>query len=211
MLDLDRQADLSKIYLSADHPDATILELLKKKKTLPEVLVPITDNLSLIPGSQDIDTFNFRYSKQILLRYLKELPATDIVLIDHPPALNPVTVSAFAASDEVLIVNDCEPFSMQNLNCLLRDLEAIKTGRQSNLHILGILINRVDGRRILSKKMLTACHQAFGSIVFNSYISNDTAIPNSIDRKVPLRQLNWQSRTVKQIIASLMRYWKGWI
>jgi hypothetical protein len=35
--------------------------------------------------------------------------------------------------------------------------------------------------------------------VFNSYISNDRAIPNSIDRKIPLRQLNWQSRTIKQI------------
>jgi MinD-like ATPase involved in chromosome partitioning or flagellar assembly len=87
-------ADLSKIYLITDRSDATILELLKRKKTLPEVLVQITENLSLIPGSQDIDTFNFRYSKQALSRYLKELPEDmDIILIDHPPALNPIGIS----------------------------------------------------------------------------------------------------------------------
>ena len=200
MIDLDRQADLTKIYLPTDHSNATILDLLQRKKTIKEVLVSITENLSIIPESQDIDTFSFRYSKQVLSRYLKELPAdTNIVLIDHPPALNSVTASAFAASDEVLIVSDCEPFSMQNLNYLLRDLETIQANEHPNLHILGILINRVDLRRKLSKRMLAAYRHTFGEVVFNSYISNDTAIPNSIDRKISLRQLNWQSRTIKQI------------
>jgi chromosome partitioning protein len=88
---------------------------------------------------------------------------------------------------------------MQNLDCLLRDLEAIKAKDQPNLHILGIIINRVDLRRNLSKKMLAAYRYTLGDAVFESYISNDTAISNSIDRKMPLRLLNWQSRIVKQL------------
>lgn len=45
-----------------------------------------------------------------------------------------------------------------------------------------------------------AYRHTFGDVVFNSYISNDKAIPNSIDREIPLRQLKWRSRTtIKQV------------
>jgi chromosome partitioning protein len=78
-------------------------------------------------------------------------------------------------------------------------LKAIKTKDQPNLHILGIIINRVDLRCNISKRMLATYRYTFGDSVFESYISNDTAIPNSIDRKMPSRLLNWQSRIAKKI------------
>lgn len=85
------------------------------------------------------------------------------------------------------------------MNHLLQDLEAIKAKVQPNLHILGIVMNRIDLRRRLTKKLLAKCQQIFGKTLFTSFISNDTAIPNSIHRGLPLRGLNWQSKTVKQM------------
>ena len=68
------------------------------------------------------------------------------------------------------------------------------------LRVLGIVMNKIDLRRNLTKKTLKACHEAFGQpqTILRTTISIDTAIPNAHAQKIPVRKLHWRSRTVSQ-------------
>ena len=109
--------------------------------------------------------FDFSGTEGILLHYLKQeyLKYVDFVIIDHPPALSESALAGFVASDEVVIVSDAEEFSVANLGQLLDDLAHIKEAMKCNLHILGILVNKIDRRRKLTTVMVNELYKSFGN------------------------------------------------
>lgn len=91
----------------------------------------------------------------------------------------------------MLIVTDVETFGLTNLNDLVEDILAISSELNSNLSIVGIIANKVDLRRNLTKKKLGQLQLAMKEELFETYISNDTSIPTSHDEGVPVRQIPW--------------------
>ena len=79
-------------------------------------------------------------------------------------------------------------------------VKAIKSAFRPELRVLGIVMNKIDQRRNLTKKTLKACNEAFGKskALLHTTISIDTAIPNAHAQKIPVRKLHWRSRTVSQ-------------
>ena len=57
MLDLDRQTDLTDIFLPDGNKGPNIVDLLQKKCTVEEATVTLSENLSIIPGSKFISKF----------------------------------------------------------------------------------------------------------------------------------------------------------
>ncbi len=200
VIDLDNQRDLTKTLSPVDdYTGSTIIDLLQKKCKVSAALIPVTDNLSLIPGSPDVSTFAFNGSEKALLRIVEALKQKfDFIIIDHPPSLHEIAKAGYVASDYVLVVSEAEPFSVANLDQLLKALAGIKTDFQLNLKVLGIVMNKIDMRRNLTKSTLNSCRQAFGNDVFDSMISTDTSIPNALHRCVSLRKLQWYSRSIGQ-------------
>lgn len=200
MIDLDPQCDLSKIYLNNEN-GKTILEVLKGNCDIENAAVEIADNLYLVPGNKDMGHYKNVKGDAVLKEKLKHegLGEVDFVIIDHPPNLNEGALEGFKASDEALVVTDPETFSIENLDNLLEDLAVIKNDMNSKLHILGVAINRVDLRRKLTKKKIKELKSILKEEVFKTHISNDTAIPISLDEKVPIRKLHYRSSVVSQI------------
>ena len=200
MMDLDCQCDLTKVY----QPDAAgpnILDVLQKKCRIADALIEVEENLYLIPGSRYISQYNFTGSEQALLRFTKyfDKKGFDFVILDHPPSLHDVALAGYVASDEVLLVCQAESFSVQDMDQLLEDLNVIKeTFNHPELHVLGIAMNRIDNRRKLTNTILNKCRSVFRKNILQNTISNDTAIPNSLHKNLPVRNLHWRSRTVSQ-------------
>ena len=198
-IDLDNQLDLTKTLSPTSSIGPTIIDLLQKKCKVSAALLPISNNLSLIPGSQDISKFTFKGSEQALQRIVEVLKQKfDFIIIDHPPALHEIATAGYIASDYVLVVSEAEPFSVGNLNQLMKELGDIKAAFQPKLKILGIVMNKIDMRRNLTKSTLSNCRKVFGNNVFGNMISTDTSIPNALHRCVPLRKLQWYSRSIGQ-------------
>ena len=200
LLDLDRQTDLTDVFLPDGYKGPNIVDLLQKKCTVDEATVTITDHLAIIPGSKAINKFHFKGSEGALVPVTKHLAskAVDFVLLDHPPAFHNAAFAGFVASDEILIVSEVEKFSIKNLKELMVDLSWIKKKYQPTLHILGVALNKIDNRRCLTQAMLSKCRSAFGKAVFETTIGNNTSIPNSLDKNMPVRNLHWRSPTVSQ-------------
>lgn len=205
MLDLDSQCDLTRVYLPEEQPLLSILDVLQKTCAPAKALIDVGDRLQLLPGHLGIGQFGFNGSEYILQKVVKGIrkAGSDFVLLDHPPSLHAAALAGYAASDYVLIVSEAEAFSVDNLAQLLTDLEAIKQAYNPALSVLGIVMNKIDLRRKLTKRTLRDCRTAFAAsrILFDATLSTDTAIPNAHERRVPVRRLPWYSRSIRQFAA----------
>ncbi len=117
-----------------------------------------------------------------------------IVLIDCPPSLSLLTVNALVAADSYLVpLESGSTFSMDGYEDLEELVEEVRTVN-SNLRMLGILINQYDGRKTLHKEMFEAITARFGDLIlkptikFTAKIEEAPAVKKSIfqhDRKSP--------------------------
>lgn len=199
-IDLDEQCDLTKVLLEKVD-DSGISQIIEKQIGIEDTIYTVYDQLDMISGSKDvvhISSTSENMSIKDALDLVKE--EYDYVLIDHPPNLNEASLQGLLASDNVLIVTDVEAFGMVNLSDLVDDLLAISSELNPNLKILGIVANKVDLRRNLTKKKLKELEDTLGDDLFETYISNDTSIPTSHDSKVPVREIPWRSRVVNQFV-----------
>lgn len=203
IIDMDSQCDLTKVYLPNNHQHPTILDVLKGNTTIGNACHEVREDLYLIPGDKNLDTFNLKKSPMLLKRLLQQSlelkeGQVEVVIIDTPPGVNDSATMAYAAADHVLLVTNPETFGMENISLMIGELTNIKNTLNKKLNILGIAINKVDNRRKLAKYLQKELRKIFYGHVFNTYISNDTAIPTSQHRSKHVRELGWQSKVVGQ-------------
>ncbi len=78
----------------------------------------------------------------------------DFVVIDTPPALNILTVNAYVASDGLIVPMEAEVLSLVGITQLQETIETVRSTFNPHLKVLGILINKFNGRLTLSKDIL---------------------------------------------------------
>ena len=78
----------------------------------------------------------------------------DFVIIDTPPALNILTVNAYVASSGLIVPMEAEVLSLVGITQLQETIETVRATFNPNLKVLGILINKYNGRLSLSRDIL---------------------------------------------------------
>ena len=78
----------------------------------------------------------------------------DFVIIDTPPALNLLTVNAYVASTGLIVPMEAEVLSLVSVTQLQETIDTVRDSFNPNLKVLGILINKFNGRLTLSKDIL---------------------------------------------------------
>ena len=78
----------------------------------------------------------------------------DYVIIDTPPALNILTVNAYVASSGLIVPMEAEVLSLVGITQLQETIETVRATFNPHLKVLGILINKFNGRLTLSKDIL---------------------------------------------------------
>ncbi len=78
----------------------------------------------------------------------------DFIIIDTPPALNILTINAYVASTGLIIPMEPEILSLVGVSQLRDTYENIKSYYNPNLRVLGILMNRFNGRFRLHQDVL---------------------------------------------------------
>jgi len=202
VVDLDQQCDLTKLlYREANPPQHDIVDLLKGQCKVLEACSKVKDNLHIIPGSKNLKFYKRKGETRLrnLLKdeYLKEV---DIIIIDNPPSTNEITLLGYVAATDVLIVTESESFSTENIGTFMEDLMGIKETMNPNLSVVGIVANKIDQRRTLTKQALNELRRVFGKDLLQTYISNNTAVPNSIQQRKTLRELGWSNPALSQIM-----------
>lgn len=125
----------------------------------------------------------------------------DVVLLDCPPSLGHLTVSALAAADGVLVPLQCEYFALEGVSELLTTIRRIQTGTNPRLGIAGILLTMYDERTNLSKQVAAEVRTHFEGKVFQTVIPRNIRLAEAPSHGQPILQYDIKSRGAEAYLA----------
>lgn len=130
-----------------------------------------------------------RIGKEMVLRSALEVPRThyDYVVVDCPPSLSTLAVASLAACNAVIIPCELSPIAIRGLEHLVRALAEVHQRLNSDLHMLGMVVNRVDMRNTrLNTDAWAELERLAGGLLFKTWIRTSTALPLSQAEGVPI-------------------------
>ena len=87
----------------------------------------------------------------------------DVVLIDCPPGMTPLTMNALVAADRVLVPTQLDFLSVAGLAVLLETVEEVREYDNPELRYLGIVGTQADERTRHAREVRAQLEQLFGA------------------------------------------------
>ncbi len=187
LVDLDPQAALSaSAGIPVAHLTASVYQTLIDEHVDPRGIIHETlSGVDVLPATIDlaaaeVELVNMTLRELVLRDVLEQLrPRYDHILIDCPPSLGLLTINALAASDRVIIPQQCEYLATRGLTLLLKTLEKVKARLNRNLEVEGILPTMFDGRTTHANEVLGELRTAFPGQVFDVVIKDSVRVKES--------------------------------
>jgi chromosome partitioning protein len=138
--------------------------------------------LDLLPGSRtfrDVEALTSEDKDQAARlrdRLGRGFSSYDYVLIDCPPSLGPLTRTALASCDEVLMPIQCEFFAMEGLTLMISTIGQILQQAGHTLRFGGIVLTMYDQSLELTREVDQEVREFFGEIVFSTVVPRDVAV-----------------------------------
>lgn len=206
-IDLDGQGHLTK-FLGIDTTDRnTVLELLKKEAKFLETVAK-TGYGDIVPSDSALQSNMLVFAQDPLFLYrirdmLAELENVyDFILLDCPPAVNQVTMAALIAVNYLIIPTEAEKFSIDGVKEIIETVRTVKSMPNQSLKVLGLLITKYHGRRILTRNaeqvLVSVAKTHFDSKVFNTKISFMSDIPYSQAQNLSVSDFKPKSKSAKE-------------
>ena len=182
MIDLDPQANLSK-GLGVEAPSNTIQGVLFDEYPIEEAVVPINDNLLLVPCTKALANFEIEMLNEIGREYIlkNKLSALnqqcDYVILDSPPSLGLLTINALSAADSVYVPIHAQKYSLDGLQEVLETINKIKEFINPNLSFKGAYFNQYDARKLLTRALTDEVKEMIGEEqLLKTYIRVNVAL-----------------------------------
>jgi pilus assembly protein CpaE len=188
LLELSPQMGMVAAYLDAQ-PRSTTYDLLSNIQRLDlddfrDSLTPITDQLSIIPGAQQLLAPRDVSGRDVLqlIDYAKRLAST--IVIDLPNSYSDVYFEVLASASHVLLVGEQKLPSIRALKVIWDTLERDIGLGASNLERT-IVINRFSPK--MKDYSLDVIEKALGVEPIYTIANDHPAVSGSINRGRPLR------------------------
>jgi chromosome partitioning protein len=175
-IDLDPQGNLTQhAGFDPERISPTIYDALKAEVDgLPAnvrlAIHPAAEGFHLLPSQPELSLIelslmNTLSREQVLAALLEPLRDDyDFILIDCSPSLNLLVINALTAADGVIIPIQTEYLAARGAFMLLSTIETIRRKKLNpELRIEGILLTMADTRTTLTRDILAAVEQQFGS------------------------------------------------
>ncbi|WP_216323744.1 ParA family protein [Deinococcus aestuarii] len=178
LLDMDPQGNASS-GLGLRGQERGLYEALDEPGRVPELIQPSGQpGLDVLPATPDLAGAGVELAgdPEALTRLLARVEGYDLVLIDAPPSLGPLTVNVLAAADALLIPLQAEYFALEGLAGLMETVERVRGGLNPRLRVLGVAITMFDGRTNLGQEVETMVRQHFGELVFWSVVPRNVRL-----------------------------------
>ena len=184
LIDLDPQANLtSGVGLDSNEISYSIAEVLMGEvdlaTTRAETSLP---GLNIIPSNDAMLTINRQLYQMPeyeyrLRRVLQAAAVQDyqVVLLDCPPSVGPLTFNALTAADLLIIPTQCEFFSIQALTDMFELIRLIRKRTNPEL-AYRLLVTMFDRRGTFHTRMLEQMRTYFDVGLLNTIIGFDTKL-----------------------------------
>lgn len=144
--------------------------------------------LRVLPATPDLAGAGVELAEDpdALARLLASVSGYDVVLIDAPPSLGPLTVNVLAASDALLIPLQAEYYALEGLAGMMETVERVQGGLNPRLKVLGVVLTMFDGRTNLSQEVESMVRQHFGELVFWSVVPRNVRLSEAPSYAKPI-------------------------
>lgn len=178
VIDMDPQANAT-FSLGLKKQDQTIYQVLAFQDDIRK-MVQSLGQMDIVPSSVHLAGFekNNEVGKEFILQESLEgiKPEYDYILIDCPPSLGALTISALTASDFVIIALQPEFLALQGMTDFIKILRTVKTRMNNNLDLLGIVATQYDNRKVLHRDVLEHAKNQYGEAIFETLIRGNIAL-----------------------------------
>lgn len=171
VVDLDPQACLSfSLGVDPEDLDASVHDVMTGRASAADVVLTTAEGMDLVPATvalarAEADLAATPAREQAVGRVLDELAAAglthDWVLLDCPPSLGVLTVSALTAADAVVVPLQCETLAHRGVGQLLDTVHDVRQVTNPDLEVWGVLPTMYDPRTTHSRRVLETITEAY--------------------------------------------------
>ncbi|MBV9452531.1 MAG: ParA family protein [Rubrobacter sp.] len=115
-------------------------------------------------------------------------------VIDSPPSLGPLMISALVASDHFIIPIQAQIFSLHGIKQLMDTVRKVRERLGSDVALLGALLTMVDWRTKLSRRVTRRIEETFEEKMFKSRIRTNTRLAEAPEYGEPILAFDAKSR-----------------
>ncbi len=115
-------------------------------------------------------------------------------VIDSPPSLGPLMISALVASDHFIIPIQAQVFSLHGIKQLMDTVRKVRERLGSDVDLLGALLTMVDWRTRLSRRVTKRIEETFDEKMFKSRIRTNTRLAEAPEYGEPILSFDSKSR-----------------
>lgn len=183
-IDNDPQGNLTHALLSDPEAfQADIFSYYKPDTKNPEPQ-SVTENLFLLGANQRLATVTDLQIDDALFGLREGLEGLrnsfDFILIDCLPSFGVLQLAVLTAADKVLIPVTPANFSVQGLTTLFDTITRAQKRFNKKLSVLGIILNRVDGRRTtIGDGLVELLRETYANLVFDAAIHQSVRVEES--------------------------------
>ena len=144
-IDLDAQSTLTDMAIPSTVPyQATLFDVLKSKMDIKKAIVH-TENYDILPGDIQIASLEHKLDKNVLKKILEVVSNDyDYIILDCPPALGMMNLTALYAADKIISVVKPDIVSTRGLSLLNQTIKNEVPGKTIN----AVVINQYKKRKI---------------------------------------------------------------
>jgi chromosome partitioning protein len=193
VVDVDPQANAT-VGLGVPRSHAPgLYEVLAGEATIEEAVTPTSvEGLELVPAGAGLAGANVELPRiagfeQRLRECLEPLRERyRFLLLDCPPSLGPLTVSALVAADRVIVPVQTEYFALEGLAGLLDTLALVQRELNPRLTIAGMILTMHDSRTRLARDVEREVREHFPDLVFSTVIPRNVRVGEAPSYGLPV-------------------------
>lgn len=183
LLDLDAQANLTDTF-GVDGSTTTCDVLMRGTCDV----VNIGKRLDMVPGTGQMAGVELTGKPQQMIASLRawlnaHAEQYDFVLIDTPPSLGVVTISAFGVADWLVIPTQAEPYALTGLQRILDVVNQVKSTSNPALNVAGVLLTKHNEKRRVTAAAEQALRHHFGKLIFATTVHESVAVVEAVTTK----------------------------
>lgn len=186
MVDMDPSANLTTGHgIIPSRKIKSAADILLGNDSLQNICLPTSQNgLSLIPSNPDMVTVSrfiyLRNNYEYILKdiFKREGQQFDIILIDCPPTIGSLAISSLTAAHQAIIPLQCEYYSLQALQNILKTIKATRERMNPQLSYR-LLITMFDRRGKFHARVYEQIKEHFSGAIFETIIGFDTKLRES--------------------------------
>jgi len=207
VIDCDPQGNASR-GLGVDATPPHLYHVMSGEATIGEAIVGTElPSLNVVPSNRDLVGVEVEFVGKVgwettLKRHLESLGGTyDTVLLDCPPSLGHLTISALVAATGVLVPLQCEYYPLEGVSELVATIRRVRRNLNPALRITGILLTMFDERTNLARDVAREVREHFAGTVYETVVPRNVRLAEAPSHGLSVLQHDIKSRGAEAYLA----------